>query len=329
MREAIEAGVRAAVVFDFCRYEGDGEPVLLQCLKDMAREADFPVCGGNGMGFYNFESRTFASFQEPVATTPGYIAALCHSGSVFGMLADASGRYRFNLLTSQDQEIEASLGEYMDYALELPSTRVLALFVEAIREPEGFVAALEKASRRGVPVVAVKVGRTAESARLAATHASAPDRRRHRLRCGVPAVRGAAHRRRGQSHGRRADLRPGQGDRRRRPRGVARFRRPSHPDDGSRGCRRGRVCATLPRNDRGLGSSPRLRAGAREPAGRRRALQRGSRRRHRGNVWTFWNATQASRSSRTSTTRPTPPPGIRGSAPRRSACPRHHKSPMC
>ena len=173
MREAIEAGVRAAVVFDFCRYEGDREPLLLERLKDMAREADFPVCGGNGMGYFNFETRTFASFQEPVATTPGHIAALCHSGSVFGMLADAAGRYRFNLLTSQGQEINASLGEYMDYALELPSTRVLALFVEAIREPEGFVAALEKANRRGVPVVAVKVGRTAESARLAATHAGA------------------------------------------------------------------------------------------------------------------------------------------------------------
>ncbi len=173
MREAIEAGVRAAVVFDFCRYEGDREPILLERLRDMAREADFPVCGGNGMGYYNFETRTFASFQEPIATTPGHIAALCHSGSVFCMLANAAGRYRFNLLTSQGQEINASLGEYMDYALELPSTRVLTLFVEAIREPAGFIAALEKANRRGVPVVAVKVGRTAESARLAATHAGA------------------------------------------------------------------------------------------------------------------------------------------------------------
>ncbi len=173
MREAIEAGVRAAVVFDFCRYEGDREPRLLERLQDMTREADFPVCGGNGMGYYNYETRSFASFQVPVVAPPGHIAALCHSGSVFSMLADAAGRCRFNLLTSQGQEINASLGEYMDYALELPSTRVLALFVEAVREPEVFIAALRKANRRGVPVVAVKVGRTEESARLAATHASA------------------------------------------------------------------------------------------------------------------------------------------------------------
>lgn len=52
MREAIEAGVRAAVVFDFCRYEGDREPLLLERLQDMPREADFPICGGNGMGYF-------------------------------------------------------------------------------------------------------------------------------------------------------------------------------------------------------------------------------------------------------------------------------------
>ena len=174
MREAIEIGARAAVVFDFCMYEGDRPPVLLQRLRDMAREADFPVCGGNGMGYYNYEARTFVSFQEESACSrPGHIAALCHSGSVFGMLADAAGRYGFNLLTSQGQEINAPLAEYMDYALDLPSTRVLALFVEAIREPERFVAALEKANRQGTPVVVAKVGRTEEGARLAATHSGA------------------------------------------------------------------------------------------------------------------------------------------------------------
>ena len=173
MREAIETGARAAVVFDFCMYEDDREPLLLQRLKDMAREADFPVCGGNGMGFYNYDARTFASFQAPTCTTPGHIAGLCHSGSVFGILADAAGRYRFNLLTSQGQEINASLAEYMDYALDQPSTRVLAMFVEAVQEPDRFIAALEKAERRGIPVVANKVGRTAASARLAATHSGA------------------------------------------------------------------------------------------------------------------------------------------------------------
>ncbi|MDE0047641.1 MAG: acetate--CoA ligase family protein [bacterium] len=173
MREAIRAGARALVIFDACLLDDDREPRLLGRLKAMAREAGVPVCGGNGMGFYNFDARTFASFQEPLDTRPGHIAALCHSGSVFGLLANESRRMRFNLLVSQGQEINASIADYMDYALEQPTTRVLALFAEAIRDPDAFVRALVRARDRDIPVVVTKVGRTPESARLAQTHSGA------------------------------------------------------------------------------------------------------------------------------------------------------------
>ncbi len=173
LRDAIAAGAHSAVIFDPCFYEGDTEPLLLDRLKAMAKEADFPVCGGNGMGFFNYDSRTFASFALPEAREPGHIAAFCHSGSVFGIYAFADPRFRFNLLTSQGQEIGASVAEYIDYALDQPTTRVIALFIEAVRDPEKFVNALEKANRLGIPVVATKVGRSMESARLAATHSGA------------------------------------------------------------------------------------------------------------------------------------------------------------
>lgn len=171
--EAIRAGARAMVIFDACLLDEDREPRLLDRLKAMASEASVPVCGGNGMGFYNYDARTFASFQEPLDTGPGHIAALCHSGSVFGMLAMESRRMRFNLLVSQGQEINATVADYMDYALEQPTTRVLALFAEAVRDPDAFVRALAKARDRGIPVVVTKVGRTPESARLARTHSGA------------------------------------------------------------------------------------------------------------------------------------------------------------
>ena len=173
MADAIKAGARSAVIFDPCFYAGDTDPRLLERLKSMAKEASFPVCGGNGMGYFNYDRHIFASFMSPGETTPGHIAALCHSGSVFAIFALADPRYRFNLLTSQGQEIGASVADYMDYALDQPTTRVLALFLETVRDPAGFVAALEKANRLKIPVVATKVGRTEESARLAATHSGA------------------------------------------------------------------------------------------------------------------------------------------------------------
>ena len=173
MADAIKSGARSAVVFDPCFFAGDGQPPLLQRLKSMAREADFPVCGGNGMGYFNYDANVFASFAAPVYTAPGHIAAFCHSGSVFGICAFADPRYRFNLLTSQGQEIGASVADYMDYALDQPTTRVLALFLEAVRDPAAFVAVLEKANRLNIPVAATKIARTQESARLATTHSGA------------------------------------------------------------------------------------------------------------------------------------------------------------
>ena len=173
MADAIAAGARSAVVFDPCFYEGDEAPLLLDRLKGLARESRFPVCGGNGMGFINYDSRTWVSFQEPVFTMPGGIAMFCHSGSVFALVLNGARRYRFNMLVSQGQEIGATAADYIDYAVEQPTTRVIGLFLESVRDPEAFVAALEKASARGVPVVINKVARTEKSAALAATHSGA------------------------------------------------------------------------------------------------------------------------------------------------------------
>ncbi|MEM7123297.1 MAG: acetate--CoA ligase family protein [Pseudomonadota bacterium] len=171
--DAIEQGARSLVIFDPCMIENDSEPKLLDRLKARAKEARIPVCGGNGVGFYNFVSQTFACFSRPIVNEVGHIAAFCHSGSVFGMVGKFDPRFRFNLLTSQGQEINGSVAEYMDYALELDSTRVLALFLESVRDPERFLTVLEKARDKDVPVVATKVGRTARSAFLATTHSGA------------------------------------------------------------------------------------------------------------------------------------------------------------
>jgi acyl-CoA synthetase (NDP forming) len=125
------------------------------------------------MGYYNFDAYCHVSFQPPPDRPPGGITLICHSGSVFVVLADNDPRYRFNLVISPGQENNASVGDYMDFALDQPSTKVIALFIETVRDPAAFIAALEKARMRDVPVVILKVARTEKSARLAATHSGA------------------------------------------------------------------------------------------------------------------------------------------------------------
>ena len=55
----------------------------------------------------------------------------------------------------------------------MPGTRAVGLFMETARNPAGLVAALAKARERGIPVVALKVGRTELSAKLTVSHSGA------------------------------------------------------------------------------------------------------------------------------------------------------------
>ena len=69
-----------------------------------------------------------------------------------------------SLAVSAGQELVTTAADYLDFALRMPTTKVVGLFLEAIRNPAGFVAALELANARDIPVIVLKVGRSPESA---------------------------------------------------------------------------------------------------------------------------------------------------------------------
>ncbi|MBI3708241.1 MAG: acetate--CoA ligase family protein [Proteobacteria bacterium] len=174
LEDGIAHGARAATIFASLYLENDTDPPLAQRMAHRARQAGLAICGGNCMGFYNDEAPFWAvGFPAPREPRPGPIAFISHSGSIFGAIGHNDPRFRFNICVSPGQELATTVADYMDYALELESTRVVGLFLEAVRDPAGFVSALEKAARRGIPVVALKVGRTAEAARMALGHSGA------------------------------------------------------------------------------------------------------------------------------------------------------------
>jgi acyl-CoA synthetase (NDP forming) len=132
------------------------------------------VCGANCMGFADVERGLRAlAFEERPDLEPGNVAWISHSGSAFSALLHAERGIRFNLAVSTGQELTTTMADYMLYVLERGSTRVISLFLETVRDPENFKAALRAAADRDVPVVALKVGRTSTSGRLVAAHSGA------------------------------------------------------------------------------------------------------------------------------------------------------------
>src|SRR5438034_3904003 len=65
------------------------------------------------------------------------------------------------------------MDEYLRFALERDSTKVVALLLETVRNPDGFRAGLAHAAERDVPVLALTVGRTDASKALVIAHSGA------------------------------------------------------------------------------------------------------------------------------------------------------------
>jgi acyl-CoA synthetase (NDP forming) len=175
LRAAADAGARSAVIFASCHEEPRGGTTPLpQRLASIAREAGMALCGGNGMGFVNFERRLRAcGFSEPLDVEAGGVTFVTHSGSAFSALLHNDRGLIFNLAVSSGLELVTTASDYVDFALDLPSTRVIALFLETVRDPRPFRAALAKATARDVPVVALKVGRGPLQSELVAAHSGA------------------------------------------------------------------------------------------------------------------------------------------------------------
>ena len=125
------------------------------------RKGGYVALGANYMGFYT--PPLACAWPAPPhrkgcnrAALPDRAVrpALAHYHIMTGDLVSPCGIHRHGTC--------ATVTDYMEWALYQPETRVIGLFIETIRDPAGFLRILALARQREVPVVALKVGRTAK-----------------------------------------------------------------------------------------------------------------------------------------------------------------------
>jgi acyl-CoA synthetase (NDP forming) len=171
----IAHGAKAATMMSSLVLENDSTPLLRDRVNAKIDASGLIVCGANGMGFYNCADGIWVCGFDTRDNhlRGGNVTLISHSGSGMAGIFDCEERIDFNLAVSTGQELSVSMDQYMDYALEQPETRVIGLFMETARHPEGMIGAFRKARNKGIPVVVLKVGRTDLSARLAVSHSGA------------------------------------------------------------------------------------------------------------------------------------------------------------
>ena len=132
------------------------------------------VCGSNSMGFMNFVDRLMVCGHAlPIPALDGGIGVISHSGSSWSGLVGSQRQLRFNYAVSAGEEIATTMADYLAFLIARPETRVIGCVLETVRDPEAFLAALELAEKRDIPVVALKLGRSEAGARFALAHSGA------------------------------------------------------------------------------------------------------------------------------------------------------------
>jgi acyl-CoA synthetase (NDP forming) len=145
-------------------------------LRRAAQAGGFPVVGPNGLGVINVPKRLSLTIAGAHKRRPGGISVVSHSGAVLSGVAMAAWENvgcGLNLLISAGNEVSTDLADYVDYLSRDPATTVIGLVIETIRRPAEFFAAVGAAIAAGKPVVALKLGRTPRTRRLALSHTAA------------------------------------------------------------------------------------------------------------------------------------------------------------
>ena len=172
--EAVKTGVKAMTIMSMLYIDNDMQPPLKERIQARVQETGVLVCGANGMGFYNFADRvTVGGFATRPNHIAGNVALISHSGSGMAGIMDSDERINFNLTVSAGQELSVGMHDYLDFALEMPTTEVVGLFMETVREPDLMIEAFKKATRKQIPIVVIKTGKTKRSAELTVSHSGA------------------------------------------------------------------------------------------------------------------------------------------------------------
>ena len=175
LESAANAGVRAAVVFAAGFGEIGGEGKVRQArLEALSKERGFLICGPNCYGVLNVHGKAplFAS-TIPAGFIAGSVALISQSGGLSTTIANALMLNRhvgLSHIISCGNQSGATIEEYMNYFVDDPNTRVIAVFVEGFKQPERLLTVARRAADVNKPLIILKGGRSEVSKRAAATH---------------------------------------------------------------------------------------------------------------------------------------------------------------
>lgn len=172
LKQAKTKGAGAAVVYASGYSEvGTAEGKAFEKeLVDAAKALDMVVMGPNCAGYINFGDDIFSfAFIGDYKGKKGNIGFVSQSGQFcIDMMKSAEMKYSFAISAGNSAMVQ--MEDYLNFLIDDSNTKVIALYLEGVKNPHKFEACLQKAMEKKKPVVILKAGRSPKGQATAASH---------------------------------------------------------------------------------------------------------------------------------------------------------------
>jgi acetyltransferase len=175
VEEAGVAGVKAVIVISAGFKETGPEGAKLEAeVLAAAKRHGVRLIGPNCLGLMNPHAGLNATFASSVAQ-PGRVAFLSQSGALCTAILDWSHDQHvgFSAFVSTGAMADVGWGDLIRHFGEDPNTSSIVIYMESVGDDAASFLAAARAVAAQKPIVVIKVGRTAEASRVAASHTGA------------------------------------------------------------------------------------------------------------------------------------------------------------
>ncbi|MGQ9587878.1 MAG: acetate--CoA ligase family protein [Thermoplasmata archaeon] len=169
MTECAKKKVKGAIVISSGFAEtGERGKELEDEVLQIARKGGIRLIGPNTLGYKDPIDSLDAAFVFGMPM-PGEIALISQSGALcIGMIYYANGEHiGLSRVISVGNKADIDDADLIDYLDKDPATKVIAMYIEGIKDGKKF---LDAARRCRKPIVAIKAGRTPAGSAAASTH---------------------------------------------------------------------------------------------------------------------------------------------------------------
>ncbi|MBV9785451.1 MAG: acetate--CoA ligase family protein [Acidisphaera sp.] len=180
VRDCAAVGIRAGIAWAGGFAEG-GEPgaALQAALAATCHDTGFALLGPNCIGIIDTHAPMPASFASMMLSfdrlLPGNISMVSQSGGLATMALALAQRQGcgFRYMVSTGNEAVVGVADFIHAFAADTATKVIAVYLEGVRDGAQFRRALLQARAAGKPAVVIKAGATMASAAAAAAHTGA------------------------------------------------------------------------------------------------------------------------------------------------------------